>query len=90
MLVAGIMSGTSADGVNVAFIRISGVSGALRWKLVAHDSFSYPTAVRACILRNMNAQKASVAELSRLNFLLGELYADAIVRAASQSSIALS
>src|SRR3954471_13143512 len=87
MLVAGVMSGTSADGINVAFVKVSGMPDALRWKLVAHDSFSYPKTVRAFILRNMNAQKASVAELSRLNFLLGELYADAVARAGSKSRI---
>jgi len=32
------------------------------------------------ILETMNAELASVADLARLNFLLGELYADAVAK----------
>src|SRR5207245_6873151 len=43
--------------------------------------------VRRSILANMNAADASVAELARLNFLLGELYANAVTAAQKQSRI---
>lgn len=88
MIVAGVMSGTSADGINVALVRIGESSGAgLRGrerprhtiKLLGHAEYSYPTKVRAAVLLAMNAQNASVADLARLNFVLGELYADAVL-----------
>src|SRR5262252_2638690 len=92
MIVAGVMSGTSADGINVALVKISesDVSAATtrlrgqewpRHTLIGHTEFPYPAAVRRKILQLMNAGSASVADLARLNFLLGELYADAVAKA---------
>src|SRR5947209_17479159 len=76
MIVAGVMSGTSADGIDVALVRIRG--GGLRLNLLAHEHFGYPNPVRRAILGAMNASSAKVADLARLNFLLAELYADAV------------
>jgi anhydro-N-acetylmuramic acid kinase len=83
LIVAGVMSGTSADGINVALVRIQGRGFRSRFELLAHYEFPYPANVRRTILASMNARSASVADLSRLHFLLGELYADA-VRAAQR------
>ena len=83
MIVAGVMSGTSADGINVALTRIQGRGFRSRLELLAHYQFPYPDNVRRAVLAAMNSGSASVADLSRLNFLLGELYADA-VRAAQR------
>jgi len=83
MIVAGVMSGTSADGINVALVQIrDGARGRHAIKLVGHSEYPYPTRVRAAVLAAMNAPAASVADLARLNFLLGELYADAVLAAA--------
>ncbi len=81
MIVAGVMSGTSADGIDVALVRVQGRAPRLRFQLLSHEHFPYPGRVRMAILKAMNAQKTSVAELSRLNFLLGELYAESISKA---------
>lgn len=78
MIVAGVMSGTSADGINVALTRIQGRGFRSRLELLAHYQFPYPADVRRAILATMNASSASVADLARLNFLLGGLYADAV------------
>src|ERR1700749_453439 len=72
------MSGTSADGIDVALVRVQGRGFRSRIELLAHYEFPYPVAVRRSILATMNARSAGVADLSRLNFLLGDLYADAI------------
>jgi anhydro-N-acetylmuramic acid kinase len=87
MIVAGIMSGTSADGINVALVRLvwsratrpRGTRSKLEFKLVAHAEYPYPKNVRQAVLQAMNASNASVADLARLNFLLAELYADAVL-----------
>lgn len=83
VIVAGVMSGTSADGINVALARIQGRGVRSRVELLAHYEFPYPERVRKVVLATMNAGSASVADLARLNFLLGNLYADA-VRAAQR------
>jgi anhydro-N-acetylmuramic acid kinase len=85
MIVAGVMSGTSADGIDVALVRISEPKARGRVALghaitlLGHMQFPYPRKVRASILAAMNAATASVADLARLNFLLGELYAHAVL-----------
>jgi len=83
MIVAGVMSGTWADGINVALVRIgdAGLRGRPRHtiNLLGHAEYSYPSRVRATVLVAMNAQNARVADLARLNFVLGELYADAVL-----------
>ena len=85
MIVAGVMSGTSADGINVALARIASDSDAsLALALIGHTQVAYPRKVRRAILEAMNARDASVADLARLNFLLGELYAEAVLKAQEQ------
>ena len=80
MIVAGVMSGTSADGINVALVELTGVRPDL--KLLGHLESPFPAAVRRAILAAMNAERARVADLARLNFLLGHLYAGAVLAAA--------
>ena len=76
MIVAGVMSGTSADGVDVAVVRIQGRGSYLSFHLLVHDYSEYPKPIRQAVLAAMNADRISVAELSRLNFRLGEFYAE--------------
>jgi anhydro-N-acetylmuramic acid kinase len=78
VIVAGVMSGTSADGINVALVRVQGRGFRSRLELLAHYQFPYPPDVRCAVLSAMNANATSVADLARLNFALGELYADAV------------
>jgi anhydro-N-acetylmuramic acid kinase len=49
------------------------------FELLGHAEYSYPKKVRAAVLAAMDAPQAGVADLARLNFLLGELYADALL-----------
>ena len=87
MIVAGVMSGTSADGINVALVRIQGRGFRSRLELLAHYEFPYPTEVRRAVLRAMNARSASVADLARLNFTLGELYAKSVQAAQRRAKL---
>ena len=80
------MSGTSADGIDVALVQIHRHGIRPRLELLAHQHTPYPRKIREKILATMNAT-ASVAELSRLNFLLGELYADAVEGAQERAKL---
>jgi len=81
MLILGMMSGTSADGIDVALARISGAPPNLNAKLLGHTSSKLPPALRKEILRVAEQQPISAGELSQLNFLLGELFAAAALSA---------
>jgi anhydro-N-acetylmuramic acid kinase len=89
MTVAGIMSGTSADGIDVAVVRISSGRGRPSLKLIAHEAFPYPKALRRAVLDAMNAESISTAELARLNWRLGIAYAEAVEETAQRHNIKL-
>jgi anhydro-N-acetylmuramic acid kinase len=78
MIVAGIMSGTSADGVDVALARITPRKQRPTIELLAHEGFPFPATLRRAVLAAMNATATSTAELARLNWRLGLAYAEAI------------
>jgi anhydro-N-acetylmuramic acid kinase len=77
MRVLGLMSGTSADGIDVALARISGAPPHLQANLENFTAIPFPRTVRDAILRLANGALTSTGEMSQLNFLLGELFADA-------------
>ena len=74
MRVAGIMSGTSLDGIDVAIVEMP------RLRTVSFVSTPYPAAVRDAILEVSNTT-TNTAAISRLNYRLAELYAQAVRRA---------
>ncbi len=80
MIVAGVMSGTSADGVDVAVCKIaaSGSSGSTKVKVLGHRSFAYTRTLREAVLRAMDAKATSAAEMARLSWRLGEVYAESV------------
>jgi anhydro-N-acetylmuramic acid kinase len=81
--VAGVMSGTSLDGIDVAIVEIRG----RRVETIGFQSTPYPDPVRAAILSVSGGGAGGSAcllpsrEISRLNFQLGELYARAVLKA---------
>src|ERR1035441_4952844 len=92
MMIAGVMSGTSADGINVALVKLSGRERGQecpRYTLLGHEEYPFPAPVRRAILGMMNAELSHVADLARLNFLLGELYAEAVAKTARKHRVKL-
>lgn len=79
LLVLGLMSGTSADGIEAALVRISGAPPKLKSKLVGHASFPIPKPVRQKILQIAEGTPLPAAEISQLNFRLGNLFAEAAI-----------
>ncbi len=84
MTVAGIMSGTSADGIDVAFTQIGPSAKDPNFpelELLGHAGFPFPPALRRAVLAAMNAESIATAELARLNWRLGQAYSEALVEA---------
>jgi anhydro-N-acetylmuramic acid kinase len=86
MRVVGLMSGTSADGVDAAVVEID--RGKVR--LLAFDTFVYPAALRRQILDLCRPESACLDDICHYNFVLGEIFADAVIKLCSKSSISLS
>ena len=79
MVVAGVMSGTSADAVDVAICRIGGDADAEpKLRLTGHRQFPYSRAMRTAVLAAMDSKATSTAELSRLHWRLGSFYAECV------------
>src|SRR5277367_5441851 len=78
MTVAGIMSGTSADGIDVALVRVAPGKHGPRIKLLAHHAVPFSKQLRTAVLSAMDAKSISTAELAQLNWHLGIAYADAV------------
>jgi anhydro-N-acetylmuramic acid kinase len=88
LLVLGLMSGTSADAIDVALAKISGAPRHLSAKLLKHTSINFPQAIRKEILRVAEQQPISAGDLSQLNFRLGEVFAEAALTACRRFHIA--
>jgi anhydro-N-acetylmuramic acid kinase len=82
LIVAGIMSGTSADGIDVALVKISPRGFAPKLTLLAHRAFPFSKPLRQAILAAMagqsDAHSTTTPELARLHWRLGIAYAEAL------------
>jgi anhydro-N-acetylmuramic acid kinase len=79
-LALGIMSGTSADGIDVALVRAAGRKAFLE----NFAAFSFPRRVQKSILKLGEGRPVTTREISQLNFLLGEIFANAALTACKQ------
>ena len=83
MKVVGLMSGTSADGVDAALVSIVRKAARLEVGMEAFYSLPYPRSLQQRLLSA--SVSGTVADLCHLNALLGEWFADAalgVIRAA--------
>jgi len=74
--VLGIMSGTSADGVCAASVMLEGAGLETRATMEAFRIFPYSPTVRERLL-SLTAPQGSAADVCLMNFVIGELYAEA-------------
>jgi anhydro-N-acetylmuramic acid kinase len=75
MRVLGVMSGTSADGVDLVLAEFAGGPRDLAHRVLAHLEVPYPEALRQRVLRAM--REATTREIALLHHDLGRFYAQA-------------
>ncbi|HEU0367619.1 MAG TPA: anhydro-N-acetylmuramic acid kinase [Candidatus Acidoferrum sp.] len=86
-LVLGMMSGTSADGIDAALVEISGAPPNLKVNLLNHIHQSFPPQVRKEILRVAEQNPLTPREFSQLHARLGHAYAQAALAACKKFRI---
>ncbi|HVS03342.1 MAG TPA: anhydro-N-acetylmuramic acid kinase [Thermoanaerobaculia bacterium] len=87
-LVVGLMSGTSVDGIDAALVEIEGGGEDARVHLVAFRSFPFPDSLRQRIFHLFDPATARIEELCKLDFLVGELFAEAAKRLLAENGFA--
>src|ERR1700747_2812496 len=87
MLVLGMMSGTSADGIDTALVKISGAPPNLKINLLNHTQQSFPLQVREEILRVAEQEPLTPGEFSQRHARLAHGYADAAIAACKKFRI---
>ncbi|MBI3585459.1 MAG: anhydro-N-acetylmuramic acid kinase [Nitrospinae bacterium] len=75
----GLMSGTSADGVDAALVEIKGKGLDCKVDLVAFRKFSFPKDLRELIHKVSTPEYGRVDLICQLNFILGDLFARAAI-----------
>ncbi len=85
MRVAGLMSGTSVDGIDVAIIDIDNEKVSVQ----AFETFPYSATLRLGILQLCGAESCDVADVCHLNFVLGEVFAASVLKLCKKSGIGL-
>jgi anhydro-N-acetylmuramic acid kinase len=83
------MSGTSLDGIDVAIIDITGSGFKSKINVLTSHSVPYPRKVREALLSVSNVS-SQTGDIARLNFLLGELYVEALEETVERAEIPLS
>lgn len=77
-IIAGAMSGTSTDGVDVALVRIDGRGLAMRAELIRHHHRAYDAALRCEILESRAAAAIGLDSLCHMGRLISLTYAAAV------------
>ena len=80
MIVVGLISGTSADGIEAVAARLEGAPPELRWQLLAHRSLPYPPELRAELVACFRPAAGTVDRLCALNFAIGRAFGGAALR----------
>ena len=75
--VIGLMSGTSVDGVDAALVEIRGHGLETQVELIAFHSQPFESEVRDRIFNLFQPETSRVDEICQMNFLIGEIFADA-------------
>ena len=88
--VIGLMSGTSADGIDAALVEIEGAGSQAKVRLTAHACYPYHSKMRQAIFKAFDPKESRSGDLSALNFALGELFAAAAVYLARQAGVEIS
>ena len=88
MVVIGLMSGTSADGIDAAVVEISGAPPRLRWRMLAHVATPHSAERQREILACCDPRSATVDRVCALNAALGRDFGQAALAAAAPSFMA--
>jgi anhydro-N-acetylmuramic acid kinase len=86
-IIVGLMSGTSADGVDASIVRITGHSIDSKIKLLYHYHYEYPKEIRDLIFKLFDLETADIPLIAGMNFLIGEVFAQVALEAIKRAGL---
>jgi len=89
-VVIGLMSGTSVDGIDAALVEIQGSGESVQVNTLGYETYAYPASCRKRIFELFSPETGSVDKVCEMNFVLGELFAEAAQSIARRCSVPLS
>lgn len=87
--VIGLMSGTSADGIDAALVCIEGSGSESKVEVLAWETFVHDPEVRDEVLEIASGAPCDSGRIAVLNFLLGHAFADAAIQLCGRAEIGL-
>ncbi|HAA85409.1 MAG TPA: anhydro-N-acetylmuramic acid kinase [Kosmotogaceae bacterium] len=86
-IVAGVMSGTSADGLDVAICRCNGSSGSMVVELLCFDSYSYTETFRDKMIKTYDRKLSTVEKINYMNFEIARVHSQMILDSIQKSGL---
>jgi len=87
MKAIGLMAGTSLDGIDAALVELAGSGGRVAASLLAFQTYPYSGETVRYILEASDPATGSVDKVARLNFYLGELFAEAANKLLAEAGV---
>lgn len=90
--IIGLMSGTSADGIDAALIRLREKrekDDGLSLDVLGFDTIAFPPGLRDRVMEVSDPKTGRIDELGRLHFELGELFARAAASVAGSAGVSM-
>lgn len=85
--IVGLMSGTSADGVDAVLVEIEGNGFDTSFRLIQFITYPFPKGVRNRIFQLFSPSSCSVEDVCEMNFVLGDIFARAALDVVAQARL---
>ncbi|WP_088233303.1 anhydro-N-acetylmuramic acid kinase AnmK [Bacillus cereus] len=89
MYIAGIMSGTSLDGIDVALVHIEGSGVKSKVELIHFNTVPFCNDIKNEIQQSLSIENSNVQLICSLNFKLGLCFANAVKEVCKESNVSL-
>jgi anhydro-N-acetylmuramic acid kinase len=87
-LLVGLSSGTSADGVDAALVKMSGSAEKPRVEIIHSETYPYPEDIKRAVLDSSEGKGGS-PDICRLNYQLGSIFAESCLALVKGSCLVL-
>src|SRR5690606_28621126 len=81
LVVLGVMSGTSLDGVDTVTVRLERRDGRLAWEVLGRSATPYPQALRERLKAAIDPSRSGIVLITELHQQVGQFYADVVTAA---------